>query len=238
MRREPGHWLRIQYLKQYLKKGLEAVFGFAVLGGLIAGILLQSLSQKLWPDWATVITLGVSVLAAVCFYWLQKGRSQKGRWQLDNLKKGQLAETQVGNAIDYAVTAPGCAVAHDVMDADIAKRGNIDHIVATPKRIWVIETKSSQIPKKKFPRALSGIAANVKTVRKWARLQTEVRGCLVIDSTNQRSSKRKADGEEIWVESRRSLVNKLKMEVHEAGPPDSGAKELTQRVWALGKLDD
>ena len=232
MRRKPGYWLRTQYLK----KGLEAVFGFAVLGGLIAGILLQSLSQRLWPDWATVIMLGASVLAAVWFNWLQKGRLQKGRWRLDNLEKGQLAETQVGYEIDYAVTAPGCAVAHDVKS--IAKVGNIDHIVATPKRIWVVETKSNWIPKKKFPRELSEIAANVKAVRKRARLQTEVRGCLVINSTNQRRPKRKADGEEIWVESRKSLVNKLKMEVHEAGPPDSGAKELAQWVWALGKLDD
>lgn len=225
MRREPGNWLR----KQLLSKGVWAVFGLALLSGLVAGILLQ----RLWPDWATVVMLGAFALAAVWFYWLHRGR-----WRLDNLEKGLLAETRVGDAIDYAVTALGCAVAHDVMDADIAKWGNIDHIVATPKRIWVIETKSNQIPKKKFPRALSGIAANVKAVRKRAPLQTEVRGCLVIDSANQQRPKRKTDGEEIWVESRKSLVNKLKMEVHEAGPPDSGAEELAQWVWALGKLDD
>ena len=227
MRREPGHWLR----KRSLRRALPAVFSFAVLAGFCVGILLQ----KLWPDWAVLVMLGALPLAAVWFYWLQRGR-----WRLDNLEKGQLAETQVGNAIDYAVTAPGCAVAHDVMDADIAKWGNIDHIVATPKRIWVIETKSNQIPKKKFPRALSGIATNVKAVRKWARVQTEVRGCLVIDSerTNRRSKPYEAGGERIWPESRESLANKLKEEIRAAGPLDSESKELTRRVWALGKLDD
>ena len=225
MRREPGYWLR----KRSLRRALPAVFSFAVLAGFCVGILLQ----KLWPDWAVLVMLSALPLAAVWFYWLQRGR-----WRLDNLEKGQLAETQVGNAIDYAVTAPGCAVAHDVRG--IAKVGNIDHIVATPKRIWVVETKSSRIPKKEFNRALKRIAANVKAVRKWARLQTEVRGCLVINSegANQRNKIYEKEGEGIWHESRRSLVNKLKMEVHEAGPPDSGAKELAQRVWALGKLDD
>ena len=225
MRREPGYWLRQRSRRQ----GLPAVLSFAVLGGVCAGIVLQIL----WPDWAAVVTLGALTLAAVWFYKLRWGR-----WRLDNLKAGHLAETRVGNAIDYAVTAPGCAVAHDVMG--VAKVGNIDHIVATPKRVWVVETKSSRIPKKEFNRALKRMAANVKAVRKWAPPQTEVRGCLVIDSesANQRSKIYEEGGEKIWHESRMSLVKKLKMEVREAGPPDSGAKELAQRVWALGKLDD
>lgn len=226
MRREPGNWLR----KEYLRQGLPAVFGFAVLGGLCAGIVLQ----MLLPDWAAFVVIPVALLTAAvwfCKLWW-------GRWRLDNLEKGQLAETQVGNAIDYAVTAPGCAVAHDVKS--IAKVGNIDHIVATPKRIWVVETKSSHTPKKKFARELREIADNVQAVRKWAPPQTEVRGCLVIDSegANPRSKPYEARGERIWKESRKSLANKLKDEVHEAEPPDSGAKELAQRVWALGKLDD
>lgn len=226
MRREPGNWLRQRSRRQ----GLPAVLSFAVLGGLCAGIVLQIL----WPDRTAFVVIGAVILAAVWFYKLRWGR-----WRLDNLKAGHLAETRVGNAIDYAVTAPGCAVAHDVMG--IAKVGNIDHIVATPKRIWVVETKSSRIPNKKFARELNKIAANVQAVRKWAPPQTEIRGCLVINSegANQRSKPYyDAKGERIWRESRMSLVNKLKDEVREAGPPDSGTKELTQRVWALGKLDD
>ena len=225
MRREPGNWLR----KKYLRRGLPAVFGFAVLGGLCAGIVLQ----RLWPDWAAFVVIGAVILAAGWFRWLHRSP-----WRLDNLEKGQLAEIQVGNAIDCAVTAPGCAVAHDVKS--IAKAGNIDHIVATPKRVWVAETKSNTIPKKKFAKELQKIAANVQAVRKWAPPQTEVRGCLVINSevANPRSKPYEARGERIWKESRKSLANKLKDEVHEAEPPDSGAKELAERVWALGKLDD
>ncbi|MCY4098848.1 MAG: hypothetical protein OXF40_11410, partial [Rhodospirillales bacterium] len=53
-----------------------------------------------------------------------------GRWNFDNFRKGWKAENRVGQAIGYAVTAENCAVAHSV--TEIAKVGDIDHIVATP----------------------------------------------------------------------------------------------------------
>lgn len=204
------------------------MFGFGALGGVGIGILLQ----RLWPSWAAPIMLVAVAFSAVWLY-----RLRWGRWRLDYLQKGHLTETQVGDALEYAVTAPGCAVAHDVIN--IAKEGNIDHIVATPLRVWVVETKSSRIPKKEFSRALGQIAANVKAVRNWAPPQTEVRGCLVIDEegTSQRSISYESRGENIWRESRKSFVNKLKKEVREAQPTNQEAKELAQRVWALGKLD-
>ena len=198
-----------------------------MLGGSCIGILLQ----LLWPSWAMLIMLGAAVICAVWFYQLSRGR-----WRLDNLEKGLLAETRVGDELQCAVTAPGCAVAHDVKD--IAKVGNIDHIVATPLRIWVVETKSSRIPKKEFPQALGQIAANVKAVRNWAPPRTEVRGCLVIEEgASQRSSSYESQGEKICGESRKSLIKKLRQEVREAQSPNQGAKELAQRVWALGRLD-
>ena len=224
MRRKPGHWLH----RQLLERGLPAVFGFSMLAGGIIGILLQ----LLWPSWSMLIMLGAAVICAAWFY-----RLRWGRWRLDNLKKGHLAETRVGDELQCAVTAPGCAVAHDVMD--IAKVGNIDHIVATPLRIWVVETKSSRIPKEEFPQALRQMAANVKAVRNWAPPRTEVRGCLVIDAegASQRSRPYESQGEKICKESRKSLVKKLRQEVREAQSPNQGAKELAQRVWALGRLD-
>lgn len=204
------------------------MFGFGMGGGACAGILLQ----RLWPNWTWAIMLCTLAFFAVWFY-----RLRWGRWRLDNLKKGHLTETQVGDALEYAVTAPGCAVAHDVMD--IAKAGNIDHIVATPLRVWVVETKSSRIPKKEFARALEQIAANVKAVRNWAPPQTEVRGCLVIDAegASQRSSPYESRGENIWKESRKSLTDKLKKEIREARSPNQEAKKLARKVWELGKLD-
>ena len=224
LRREPGNWLR----KQLLGRGVPAVFGFGMLGGVCIGILLQSW----WPSWTGGIMLGALTFSAIWLY-----RLRWSRWRLDYLKKGHLTETEVGHAIEYAVTAPGCAVAHDVMD--IAKEGNIDHIVATPLRVWVVETKSSRIPKKEFSRALGQMAANVKAVRNWAPPRTEVQGCLVIDAegASQRSDPYKSRGEKIWQESRKSFVHKLKKEVLEAQSPNQEAIQLAQRVWALGKLD-
>ncbi len=51
---------------------------------------------------------------------------------------------------------------------EIAQVGDIDHIVATPGNIRVVETKWGPALKKKFPGVLGWIAANMKAVREWA----------------------------------------------------------------------
>ena len=91
-------------------------------------------------------------------------------------------ETLVGQTIERAITAENCAVAHSVKK--IAKVGDIDHIVATPKAVWVTETKYRKVPPKSFPKVLNRIAANMKSVRQWAHGKTTVRGCLVLAFEN------------------------------------------------------
>ena len=63
------------------------------------------------------------------------------------------AERNVGGLIEYGITAPGCAIAHSV--TEIAEIGDIDHLVATPGCLWVVETKYWQSAQG----ALSGGAA-------------------------------------------------------------------------------
>ena len=60
-------------------------------------------------------------------------------WRLPDMKKGAHAQERVGQAIEFALTRERCAVAHRVQE--IATVGDIDHLVATPNRLWVIETK-------------------------------------------------------------------------------------------------
>ena len=149
------------------------------------------------------------------------------------MKKGFLAETNIGQAIDFAIAAPGCAAAHNVMS--IAKDGDIDHLVITPARIWVVETKANPVPSKEFPKLLRRVARNVAAVRKWAPSKTEVQGCLVIqtDHKNKWRNEYEAPGSEdkILRESRSSLARKLQSEARCQKPIN---KDLVQRVWRLG----
>ena len=50
----------------------------------------------------------------------------------------------VGQAIEYPSTRERCAVAHHL--EEIARVGGIDHLVATPRGLWVIETKHGLVP--------------------------------------------------------------------------------------------
>ena len=61
-------------------------------------------------------------------------RSPKRR----DFDKGHVAERQIGRALEQAITARGCAIAHNV--TGVMNSGDVDHIVATPLCVWVIET--------------------------------------------------------------------------------------------------
>lgn len=138
--------------------------------GLVFGLLFfWVLPQWFGLGWTIVIwgTTAAGILIAIL-----------RRWNIDNLRKGLDAETLVGQTIERAITAENCAVAHSV--TKIAKVGDIDHIVTTPKAVWVIETKYGRVPKKKFPRVLDRIAANMCSVRKQMPDKKTVRGCLVL----------------------------------------------------------
>ena len=97
-------------------------------------------------------------------------------WRLPDMKKGVRAEEMVGQAIEYALTRERCAVAHHV--EGIARVGDIDHLVSTPRGLWVIETKHRSVPRSDFQETLRRIALNVKAVRDWAP-GMRVTGCLV-----------------------------------------------------------
>ena len=68
--------------------------------------------------------------------------------------------------------------------ADIARVGDIDHLVATPPRLWVIETQRGRVPPRQLPEVLRRIARNVEAVRAWAPPGTRVSGCLVFENAD------------------------------------------------------
>lgn len=156
----------------------------------------------------------------------------KRGWRLPDMRKGARAEETIGQAIEYALTRDACAVAHHV--EEIARVGDIDHLVATPAGLWVIETKHGRIPKAEFAETLRRIAANVEGVREWAP-DARVTGCLVFGSDQQKRPKPAfGHGKETIraFADRRALMRELRKEARGSGD----SLELARRVWKLGKL--
>ncbi len=154
-------------------------------------------------------------------------------WRLRDMRKGARDEERVGQAIEYALTREQCAVAHHV--ERIARVGDIDHLVATPRGLWVIETKHGRVPSPDFPETLRRIALNVEAVRDWAPGML-VTGCLVFASGRSAPPKPTYEwGAETikCFESAEALMREVKAEARREG----GSSEIARRVWQLGKVE-
>lgn len=227
-RRQPGAWLH----RRFLMRTMVALTGFSLLLGIAIGWFVQILLPELAvsANYAVFVVGTAALLLAMI-----------GPLSTRNIVKGLDAEKRVGQAIDYAVAAPGCAVAHNV--TGIAKYGDIDHIVRTPARLWVVETKSGRVPNKEFRKVRAQIAANVAAAREWALdhdIQVPVQGCLVLASgeltaRDEQGYDDKASGEKILVEDRKSLVKKLRGESRGQQEADN---EGVKNVWGLGKMEE
>lgn len=152
-------------------------------------------------------------------------------WRLSHMRTGARAEERVGEAIEYALTRANCAVAHAV--TSIAREGDIDHLVATPNRLWVVETKSGRLPKKAFATALRRLARNVEGVRAWAP-GSDVRGALVFagaEPVKTRASYSSGSEQIRCFGDRESLMRELR---REAEADRSAKADLVRSVWELG----
>jgi predicted nucleic acid-binding Zn finger protein len=204
--------------------------GEAILIGLGGGFLLA-----LVEPWIGLFGVTVAYLATATavFLAVRVLDHPKFKWNLNNLEKGANAEHLVGHAIEYAITARHCAAAHSV--TEIAKVGDIDHIVATPTAVWVIETKHKRVPRKDFRDVLNRIAANTDAVRQWAPIGTPVRGCLVLAHHDGKSGRKAftTGKEKITVYyTPRLLVLDLQTE---AGMEQSLDRRVTKDIWRLGQ---
>ena len=175
---------------------------------------------------------GLVLLPGTGFLLAALYKAKRG-WRLSDMRAGARAEERVGQAIEYALTQASCAVAHHV--EEIARVGDIDHLVATPRALWVIETKHRRVPKSDFPEVLRRIARNVQAVREWAP-GTPVTGCLVFASEQEQPPKPTyRHGQETIraFADPTALMRALRNEAHVTG----GSEELARRVWKLGKLE-
>ncbi len=116
--------------------------------GVTFGLLIPALPwiNVVWTNNVALILACATLLVCIVLIF------GPGRWNIENIIKGLKSEQYVGASIEYALMHKGCAVAHSVRD--MAKVGDIDHLVATPRRIWVIETKYRRVPSRKFQEVL------------------------------------------------------------------------------------
>ena len=179
--------------------------------------------------WVSVGFAG-AILVAVAAFWIVFRKVERGR--LGRLEKGEDAEVRAGQFIEYALTAPSCAIAHSV--TGIARVGDIDHVVATPARLWVIETKYRRVPREHLPEALRRIADNTTAVWEWAPPGTPVRGCLVLAYESRVHRKTYDYGKEpIVVHTPASLARELRAE---SGRERVLDERVAAEVWKLGRV--
>ena len=163
--------------------------------------------------------------SAVALVWIR--RYEAGRFR--RLLKGAAAERFVGRLSERATAARGCAIAHAV--TQIADVGDIDHLLATPGCLWVVETKYRAVPNGVVAEVLRRISLNVEAVRRWAPPGVPVRGCLVLATAGAPPRKRLYEGGRVEVFDPGSLARRLHHESRKR--PDSNDLALARRVWAL-----
>ena len=215
VRREAGEWVRGRL---HHAEGVVVAFLSGTLG-LIAGVVLVGMAG--WrAATITVLFIGIGAVFLV---------NRHQRDTVTNLLKGVAAERHVGGVIEYAMTVPGCAIAHSV--TGIADIGDIDHLVTTPGTVWVLETKYRRVPKDRFPEVVRRIVANVEAVRRWSGSGVTVRGCLVLAAEEELPHQRIYENGEVEVFDPISLGGQIYAEsANEANEDDL---LIARRVWAL-----
>ena len=227
MRRNAAAFVR----GRLLRTGMIGAMAGAVLLGLGLGLVRPYVEVVVGARW----TWGVYILFALglcVFGWVVHRPFY--RWNVGNLEKGLEAETRVGQALEYAVTVAGCAFAHSV--AELATVGDIDHIVATPQAVWVIETKARRVPRKVFGEVLRRLAVSTRAVRQHLPAGVPVRGCLVLAMETSVPARSYVHGEESFmVYTPKDLMRVLRVEAQASLAIDSRVAKI---VWSLGRIRD
>ena len=223
-----GDWLRGELISRIAVVGmiLMAYAGFA-LGFAVRGLpAFEGPAGSL----AALIVMAAVVLT-IGGFWLYLRRTD-ATWL-----RGLRAEQRIGDLIEHALAGPGCAFAHDVKEA-LSGSGNVDHVVTTPAGIWVVETKSGWLSKRRFPQALRQVAENVHRVRRHLETSLPVRGALVIADRWDRplDADHEWKGEAVKALDPKAFWSLLQRE-RKSDEVTGGSPDITRverMVWGLG----
>lgn len=218
-RRRPGEFL---FSKLMARNVWLAMATFVAAGFAFGVVVVPQLGQT----WSMVLA---ALMAAGLFaIWFRYRRSE---WSDDNLDKGSRGERRVGETIEQAIAAHGCAVAHNVKE--IAAVGDIDHLVATPERVWVVETKYRWVPKDEFSKTIDRIDKNVAAVEREFP-GVPVQGSLVLAYEDEKDVKRRRynDGR-VLAHKPDSLAETLRCESRRKPSLDPA---VADRIWDLAAM--
>ena len=191
--------------------------GGGALAGLCLGFALAQMEHAPSGHMAEPLAIAGGIALAITAVLVWQALRRASAFGLEK-HRGDAPSTR--DAIEHALAAPGCAVAHSV--SAIARASPIDHLVATPTRLWVIGTIDQRVPREELPSVLAQIADNTTAVWDWAPPGTPVRGCLVIGAGAHRARDQYDYG-------------KGPVVVH---TPDSLARELTAEAKLPRELDE
>ena len=190
--------------------------GLAAFAGLLLGFGLGQMTPA--PPGAMAVPLVVAggIALALAAFLVLRTFAHRGASRTEMHR----ATASTRDAIEHALAAPGCAVAHAV--SAIARASNINHLVATPVRLWVIATVNRRVTREELPAVLARIADNTTAVWDWAPPGTPVRGCLVL-------------GHEVRPERNQYDYGKGPVAVH---TPATLARELKAEAVLQRELDE
>ena len=223
-----GSWLRWEMLRRAVSVSMLAMatigfgLGFTFRGLPILGVLDQ-----------TIATLGMAaMMSVVCgALYVVSGRIES-TW-----RAGWDAERRVGDLIEHATAATGCAFAHDIKEA-LGGSGNVDHVVMTPAGVWVVETKAHWLSPRRFPAALGQAANNARRVRRHLKSPLPVRPALVIAERAEDPFERDHDweGEPVKVFDAMTFWRVLREEHRQGRTVERfpGSARVERMVWDLG----
>ena len=225
-----GNWLQAEILY----RGASAAMFFMALAGFSLGFAIRGLEffdGEAGTRWSAAALVAVALSLCIFYLILRRIDATWGR--------GLQGERLVGDLVEHALSRPGCAFAHDVKEA-LGGSGNVDHVVMTPSAIWVVETKSRWLSKRRFRLALRQVARNVRRVRRHLDSTIPVRGALVIADRWDRSHEAEHhwDGEAVMAFGPKAFWRRLRGE----GEPDPALASMPDRervekmVWDLGSV--
>ena len=207
--------------------GVPLAAGGGGLAGLCLGFGLRPMIDAPPGELAVPLAIAGGIALAIAAFVVSRGLRRDGASGLDK-DVGAAASTR--HAIEHALAAPDCAVAHSV--STIARAGNIDHLVATPVRLWVIGTTHRRVPREELPGVLARIGDNTAAVWDWAPPGTPVRGCLVLGAGGHSSTRNRYDYGKgpVVVHTPATLARELKAETERSCELD---ERVADAVWKL-----
>lgn len=218
VRGQAGEYLQTEFIGEML----GSFPGLFVGGGVLLGAGIHSLY-----GWTFVLLVLIVLLVSVACFWLMRKRRREA------FRKGYIAERQIGRALEQAITARGCAVAHNVMG--VMDSGDIDHIVVTRRNVWVIETKYRRVPEDVFPDVLRRLHACRQSVKALLPRGTPVRLCLVL-AYEKDAVKRNWDDIRVFNnETFQELLLDLRAERNDAVCGSGIDEQVAGRIWQLSR---